>query len=196
MIVVLLIVSYVAGTIPFGLIIAKARGVDIRRAGSGNTGATNVLRTVGKKEAVFALTGDLMKGAFAVALMKVSGYGDPYTGLAGLVAVIGHDYPLFFRFRGGKGVATSIGALLVYAPYVGLLTVLIWLAVVFVSRYSSLGALAAFTVLPLNMIFFKKDTTGLYLSLVFTILIYIKHRENIRRLLQGKEPRVGQKKNN
>ncbi|NOY38708.1 MAG: glycerol-3-phosphate 1-O-acyltransferase PlsY [Nitrospirae bacterium] len=196
MIVVLLIVSYIVGTIPFGLIIAKARGVDLREVGSGNTGATNVLRTVGKKEAVFALTGDMMKGAFAVALVKVAGYGDPFAGLAGLFAVIGHDYPLFLRFRGGKGVATSIGALLVYAPYVGLFTVLIWLAVVFVSRYSSLGALAAFTLLPLNMIVFEKDTTSLYLSIVFTLLIYVKHRENIRRLLQGKEPRVGQKKNN
>ncbi|VAX32826.1 Acyl-phosphate:glycerol-3-phosphate O-acyltransferase PlsY (EC 2.3.1.n3) [hydrothermal vent metagenome] len=196
MIVVLLIVSYIAGTIPFGLIIAKSRGIDLRRVGSGNIGATNVLRTVGKKEALFTLTGDLMKGAFAVALMKVSGYGDPYTALAGLVAVTGHDYPVFFRFRGGKGVATSIGALLVYAPYVGLLTVLIWLAVIFIFRYSSLGALTAFTLLPLNMIIFKKGLTGLSLSLLFAILIYIKHRENIRRLLQGKEPGVGQKKNN
>lgn len=196
MIVVLLIVSYIAGTIPFGLIIAKARGVDLRRVGSGNIGATNVLRTVGKKEALFTLTGDLMKGAFAVALMKVSGYGDPYTGLAGLFAVTGHDYPLFFRFRGGKGVATSIGALLVYAPNVGLVTVVIWLAVIFISRYSSLGALTAFTLLPLNMIIFKKGLPGLSLSLLFAVLIYIKHRENIRRLLQGKEPRVGQKKNN
>ncbi len=196
MIVVLLIVSYIAGSIPFGLIIAKARGIDLRRVGSGNIGATNVLRTVGKKEAVFTLTGDLMKGAFAVALMKVSGYGNPYTGLAGLFAVIGHDYPVFFRFRGGKGVATSIGALLVYAPYVGLFTVVIWLAVIFIFRYSSLGALTAFTLLPLNMIIFKKGLTGLALSLLFAVLIYIKHRENIRRLLQGKEPRVGQKKNN
>jgi len=196
MIVVLLIVSYIAGTIPFGLIIAKSRGIDLRRVGSGNIGATNVMRTVGKKEALFTLTGDIMKGAFAVALMKVSGYGDPYTALAGLVAVTGHDYPVFFRFRGGKGVATSIGALLVYAPYVGLLTVLIWLAVIFIFRYSSLGALTAFTLLPLNMIIFKKGLTGLSLSLLFAILIYIKHRENIRRLLQGKEPGVGQKKNN
>ncbi|GMT47840.1 MAG: glycerol-3-phosphate acyltransferase [bacterium] len=196
MIVVLLIVSYIAGTIPFGLIIAKSRGIDLRRVGSGNIGATNVMRTVGKKEALFTLTGDIMKGAFAVALMKVSGYGDPYTALAGLVAVTGHDYPVFFRFRGGKGVATSIGALLVYAPCVGLLTVLIWLAVIFIFRYSSLGALTAFTLLPLNMIIFKKGLTGLSLSLLFAILIYIKHRENIRRLLQGKEPGVGQKKNN
>ncbi|HEC98309.1 MAG TPA: glycerol-3-phosphate 1-O-acyltransferase [Nitrospirae bacterium] len=196
MIVVLLIVSYIAGTIPFGLIIAKARGIDLRRVGSGNIGATNVLRTVGKKEAVFTLTGDLMKGAFAVALMKVSGYGAPYAGLAGLLAVTGHDYPVFFRFRGGKGVATSIGALLVYAPYVGLFTVLIWLAVLFISRYSSLGALTAFTLLPLNMLVFKKGLTGLSLSFLFAILIYIKHRENIRRLLQGRESRVGQKKNN
>ncbi len=128
--------------------------------------------------------------------MKVSGYGAPYAGLAGLLAVTGHDYPVFFRFRGGKGVATSIGALLVYAPYVGLFTVLIWLAVLFISRYSSLGALTAFTLLPLNMLVFKKGLTGLSLSFLFAILIYIKHRENIRRLLQGRESRVGQKKNN
>ncbi|NOZ26352.1 MAG: glycerol-3-phosphate 1-O-acyltransferase PlsY [Nitrospirae bacterium] len=193
---VLLTVAYIAGAIPFGMIMAKARGVDLRRSGSGNIGATNVLRTMGKKEAVFTLAGDIMKGAFAVALLKVSGYGDPYTGLAGLLAVIGHDYPVFLRFRGGKGVATSIGVLLVYAPYVGLLTVLIWLSVVFISRYSSLGALAAFTFLPLNMLFLRKDAAGLYLSIVLAALIYVKHRDNIRRLLQGREPKIGQKKNN
>jgi len=196
MIVILLTVAYIAGTIPFGMIIARTRGIDLRRSGSGNIGATNVLRTMGKKAAVFTLAGDIMKGAFAVALMKVSGYGDPYTGLAGLLAVVGHDYPVFLGFRGGKGVATSIGVLLVYTPYVGLLTVLIWLAVVFISRYSSLGALAAFTLLPLNMLVFRKGPYGLYLSLVLTVLIYIKHRGNIKRLLQGKEPRIGQKKNN
>ncbi|HEB74916.1 MAG TPA: glycerol-3-phosphate 1-O-acyltransferase, partial [Nitrospirae bacterium] len=156
MILVLLAVAYIAGSIPFGLVIARARGVDLRRSGSGNIGATNVLRTMGKKEAVFTLAGDIMKGAFAVALVKVSGYGDPYAGIAGLLAVLGHDYPVFMRFRGGKGVATSIGVLLVYAPYVGLLTVLIWLAAVFASRYSSLGALTAFTFLPLNMLLLEE----------------------------------------
>ncbi len=196
MILVLLAVAYIAGSIPFGLVIARARGVDLRRSGSGNIGATNVLRTMGKKEAVFTLTGDIMKGAFAVALVKVSGYGDPYAGIAGLLAVLGHDYPVFMRFRGGKGVATSIGVLLVYAPYVGLLTVLIWLAAVFASRYSSLGALTAFTFLPLNMLLLEEGAFGVSLSLVLTLLIYVKHRENIRRLLKGREPRIGQKKNN
>ncbi len=196
MILVLLAVAYIAGSIPFGLVIARARGVDLRRSGSGNIGATNVLRTMGKKEAVFTLAGDIMKGAFAVALVKVSGYGDPYAGIAGLLAVLGHDYPVFMRFRGGKGVATSIGVLLVYAPYVGLLTVLIWLAAVFASRYSSLGALTAFTFLPLNMLLLEEGAFGVSLSLVLTLLIYVKHRDNIRRLLKGGEPRIGQKKNN
>lgn len=196
MILVLLAVAYIAGSIPFGLVIARARGVDLRRSGSGNIGATNVLRTMGKKEAVFTLAGDIMKGAFAVALVKVSGYGDPYAGIAGLLAVLGHDYPVFMRFRGGKGVATSIGVLLVYAPYVGLLTVLIWLAAVFASRYSSLGALTAFTFLPLNMLLLEEGSFGVSLSLVLTLLIYVKHRDNIRRLLKGGEPRIGQKKNN
>jgi len=195
-ILVLLAVAYIAGSIPFGLVIARARGVDLRRSGSGNIGATNVLRTMGKKEAVFTLAGDIMKGAFAVALVKVSGYGDPYAGIAGLLAVLGHDYPVFMRFRGGKGVATSIGVLLVYAPYVGLLTVLIWLAAVFASRYSSLGALTAFTFLPLNMLLLEEGAFGVSLSLVLTLLIYVKHRDNIRRLLKGGEPRIGQKKNN
>ncbi len=196
MILVLLAVAYIAGSIPFGLVVARARGVDLRRSGSGNIGATNVLRTMGKKEAVFTLAGDIMKGAFAVALVKVSGYGDPYAGIAGLLAVLGHDYPVFMRFRGGKGVATSIGVLLVYAPYVGLLTVLIWLAAVFASRYSSLGALTAFTFLPLNMLLLEGGAFGVSLSLVLTLLIYVKHRGNIRRLLKGGEPRIGQKKNN
>ncbi len=192
MIPLLMIMSYLAGSIPFGLIVARSRGVNLRKRGSGNIGATNVLRSVGKKEALFTLAGDLMKGAFAVALVKVAGYGAPYPGLAGLVAVIGHDYPVFLRFKGGKGVATSIGALLLYAPLVGLITVALWITVIIIYRYSSLAALVAFALLPLNMVVFRTGFTDFVISLFFTVLIFIKHRENIRRLLEGREPKVGQ----
>ncbi len=188
--ILLMIISYLAGAIPFGLIIARSRGIDLRRAGSRNIGATNVLRTVGRKEALFTLAGDVLKGVFAVALAKAAGYGDPYTGLAGLAAVIGHDYSVFLRFRGGKGVATSLGVLLMYAPYAGLVTVGIWLVVVAASRYSSLGALVGFTLLPLTLYVFDNGGSGVMLGLLLTALVYIKHRENIRRLLEGKESKI------
>jgi glycerol-3-phosphate acyltransferase PlsY len=190
-IILVLIVSYLAGSIPTGLLIAKARGVDLRKVGSRNIGATNVLRSVGKTEAIQTLLGDMLKGAFAVALMKLTGYNDgPYLFLAGLFAVIGHTYPVYLGFRGGKGVATSLGFLLVYSPDLGLATIILWIIVATLSRYSSLAALIAFVLLPINMLLFKKSVTEFLLSTFLVFLIYLKHKDNIKRLLEGKESRI------
>jgi glycerol-3-phosphate acyltransferase PlsY len=190
-IILVLIVSYLAGSIPTGLLIAKARGVDLRKVGSRNIGATNVLRSVGKTEAIQTLLGDMLKGAFAVALMKLTGYNDgPYLFLAGLFAVIGHTYPVYLGFRGGKGVATSLGFLLVYSPDLGLATIILWIIVATLSRYSSLAALIAFVLLPINMLLFKKSVIEFLLSTFLVFLIYLKHKDNIKRLLEGKESRI------
>jgi glycerol-3-phosphate acyltransferase PlsY len=140
--------SFLVGSIPFGVLFARRRGVNLREAGSRNIGATNVLRSVGRKEAVLTLVGDLLKGTSAVAAGRALGVGPFYEGAMGLAAVVGHDFSLFLRFRGGKGVATSIGVMVIYAPLAGLMTVLVWLATVAATRVSSVGALAAFALLP------------------------------------------------
>lgn len=188
-----LIVAYLAGSIPSGLLIAQSRGVNLRKTGSRNIGATNVLRSLGKKEAVQTLLGDILKGAFAVALMKLSGYGGPFLFLAGIAAVIGHNYSVYLGFKGGKGVATSLGVLLVYSPNLGLAVIMVWLIVAFFSRYSSLAALTSFTLLPVYTLLFSKGLVEFLLSLLLTSLIFIKHQENIKRLLSGDEPKIGQK---
>jgi len=188
----LLLLSYISGSIPFGLVIAKARGINLMNTGSGNIGATNVLRSVGKKEAFFTLTGDILKGVFPVILLRSTGYGEPYTALSCLLSVLGHNFSVFLGFRGGKGVATSIGVVLAYLPTVGLVTVALWVVVVFFFRYSSLGALVAFGLLPVNMVIFNSTREGLILSILLALLIFFKHRKNIKRLANGTEPKVGQ----
>jgi glycerol-3-phosphate acyltransferase PlsY len=185
--------SYVLGSIPFGVLVARMRGVDLRKMGSGNIGATNVLRSVGKAEALFTLGGDILKGTVSVLAVKLVGYKDPVPAIVGFCAVFGHNYSVFLRFRGGKGVATSLGVLFAYAPPVGLVTVALWLCTVFLFRYSSLGALTAFSFLPMNMIIFRKGTVGILFALALTGLMYIRHRDNIKRLLRGEEPKIGKK---
>jgi glycerol-3-phosphate acyltransferase PlsY len=190
----LIIFSFVLGSIPFGIIIARAKGVDLKKVGSGNIGATNVLRSVGKWPAVFTLLGDILKGSLAVAAGKYFGLEPISTGLMGISAVLGHNFSLFLGFRGGKGVATSIGMLLIYAPKVALFTIIIWIAVVFFTKYSSLGAIVAFALLPFNIILF--DFAGkakLLTAILIAILILWRHIDNIRRLLKGTERKIGQR---
>ncbi len=190
----LLGLAYLAGSIPFGLILAKLRGVDLRSVGSGNIGATNVLRAVGKKEAALTLAGDMLKGAVPV-LLILSVSGDlKMAALGGLLSVLGHNYPVFLGFRGGKGVATSLGVLLAFDPLIGGLTLLLWLLSAFLFRYSSLSALIAFGLLPLDMIIFRGRSAGFLLGLLLALLIFWRHRENIQRLHKGTEPRIGQKR--
>jgi len=187
----LIMFCYLMGSIPFGVLFARGRGIDLRKTGSGNIGATNVLRNVGKGAALFTLLGDLLKGAAAVALARAVGAGSPYEGLAGLAAVAGHDFSLFLRFRGGKGVATSLGVMLVYAPLAGVLTAAIWLVTVAVSRYSSLGALVSFALLPASVALLGYSQEKLLLSAIIAIMLVVKHRGNIQRLLSGTERRMG-----
>lgn len=185
--------SFVVGSVPFGLVFTMGSGVDIRKIGSGNTGATNVLRAVGKRAAFLTLMGDMIKGVAAVALARALGLGSVVEGAAGLFAVLGHDFSIFLRFRGGKGVATSLGMVLIYIPLAGILTSIIWLATVFAARYSSLGAIVSFSALPAIVWAIGSGTEKLVVSAIITLLLLYKHRTNINSILKGTESRIGQK---
>lgn len=190
----LLAVAYLLGGVPFGILVARlGGGVDLRRVGSGNIGATNVLRTVGKRAAVLTLLGDLGKGALAVGLGRwVGGPAELLAGL-GLAAVLGHLFPVFAGFRGGKGVATTLGAVLVAMPSVGGLLLLIWLATAWAFRYSSLAALVAAGALPLLALGLDGRLPLVGMGGLLALLLFWRHRENIRRLRQGTEGKIGEK---
>lgn len=191
--VLLVALSFLIGSIPFGDIIARIKGIDIGKVGSGNIGATNVLRSVGKIPAILTLVGDIMKGTVAVAIARYMVNDPLLEGAAGLAAVAGHNFSIFLRFKGGKGVATSIGVLLVYAPKVALFTIAVWLAVAVITRYSSLGALVSFAALPLAMYLFNGIKEKMIVSLLIAGLLILRHKANIKRLLKGTESRIGEK---
>jgi len=192
-----IIASYLVGAIPFGLFFGKFfGGVDVRTVGSGNIGATNVLRGAGKKAALMTLLADALKGLVPVLLTAWIGNDDTITALSGIAAIIGHNFPVYLRFKGGKGVATSFGVVLAVAPWTGLVCLLTWAAAAAVWRYSSLSALIAFALYPLITFAFHGDSRPLsLLSLVVFGLMYFRHRDNIKRLLVGTEPKIGQKSN-
>lgn len=185
--------SFLMGSVPFGVIVARARGVDLRKVGSGNIGATNVLRALGKGPALFTLAGDMLKGAGAVALGRVLGLDPLGYGLMGLGAVLGHNYSVFTGFKGGKGVATGIGVALVYVPPAGLASVAVWLVTAFLTRYSSLGAVAAFATFAPLVYFMGGTGHEALVSAAVSCLILFKHSGNIIRLVKGTERRIGER---
>jgi len=188
----LIICAFVMGSIPVGVIVAKTKGIDLKKIGSGNIGATNVLRSLGKGPAALTLFGDMLKGTLAVALGKYFGLGTFYQGLIGLSAILGHNFSLFLGFRGGKGVATSLGVFLLYSPQTALITFIIWIVVVLTTKYSSLGALISFGLLPLTIILLDgKDK--LPVAVLVTLFILIRHTDNIRRLIKGTERKIGER---
>ncbi len=184
--------GFLLGSIPTGKIIAGGKGIDLQKTGSGNIGATNVLRTAGKLPALLTLLGDMAKGSVAVLLARYFAVGYWYEGMIGLIAVVGHNHSLFLHFKGGKGVATSLGVLLVYAPQAGLVTIVTWLLTVLITRISSLGAVISFSILPLT-IYLLDAKEKLPISFIMSIILLMRHKENIRRLLRGTEPKLGKK---
>jgi acyl phosphate:glycerol-3-phosphate acyltransferase len=187
----LFVLAFILGSVPFGIIIAKVKGVDLKRVGSGNIGATNVLRSVGTFPAVLTLLGDILKGTLAVSTGSYFGVGTLYEGLIGVSAILGHNFSLFLGFRGGKGVATSLGVLVFYTPWVALCTFIIWLVIVFLTKYSSLGAIVSFALLPVNIILFDYDKTKLLIAILIALLVLIRHKDNIKRLMNGSEKKIG-----
>lgn len=185
--------SYLIGSIPFGLLFARLKGVDLRKIGSGNIGATNVLRGVGRKAAFFTLMGDTLKGVAGVLLGRAIGLNEIGQGFLGLAAILGHDYSIFLRFNGGKGVATSLGMMSVYSPLSALITALIWLLTAALKRYSSLSALVSFGLLPVTVFLVSRNAWMASIALLITALIILRHTGNIKRLLKGEERRIGEK---
>ncbi len=188
---VFVVLGYLLGAIPFGLLLTRAAGLgDIRRVGSGNIGATNVLRTGRKGLAAATVVLDGAKGVGAVLLGGV--IGGPAAALwAGAGAVLGHLFPAWLGFRGGKGVATGLGVLLGAALPVGLVACTAWLVVAKLARLSSLASLTAFAVAPVAAFAFARVGV-VKLSLAIAVLVFVRHHANIRRLLAGTEPRIGQ----
>jgi len=190
--ILLAIAAFIIGSVPTGILIARSRSIDLKQKGSGNIGATNVLRTAGKWPAFITLLGDILKGAAAVLLARHFGAGVLFEGIIGIFSIVGHNFSIFMKFKGGKGVATSLGVLSIYSPQTALFTVLLWLLTVLISKYSSLGALVSFGFLPVIMILF--DTEEKFpIALTMTLMMFIRHRENISRLAKGTEPKVGKK---
>lgn len=184
--------AYLLGSIPFGIVMAKLFGLgDLRAIGSGNIGATNVLRTGNKLAAFLTLLGDSGKGAAAVLLARAL-IGEEGAGVAALFAMLGHLYPVFLKFKGGKGVATFLGTLLALSLPVGLAACATWLLTAVVFRYSSLSALVAALLAPIYTVYFY-HLHGAILVAILSALIFYKHRENIARLRAGEETKIGKK---
>ncbi|WP_313060460.1 glycerol-3-phosphate 1-O-acyltransferase PlsY [Agrobacterium cavarae] len=186
------VIGYLLGSIPFGLLLTRAAGLgDVRQIGSGNIGATNVLRTGNKKLAAATLLCDAFKGTAAVLIANAL-WGYEASLVAGFFAFLGHLFPVWLGFKGGKGVATYIGVLLGAAPLMMLLFAAIWLITAFVTKYSSLSALVAMLVIPIVLWILGPEKTALLVT-ALSIISWYMHRENIKRLLAGTESKIGKK---
>lgn len=185
--------AYLAGSVSTAIIVCKAMGLkDPRTEGSGNPGATNVLRVGGKLPAALTLIGDALKGFLPVAITAALINHPPTIALAAFAAFLGHLYPIFFDFRGGKGVATGFGALLGLNLTTGALALLTWLAISLAFKRSSLAALATFVLVPVYLLFEGQTTFAVSFILIGAFLFYT-HRSNIQRLMAGTEPLIGKK---
>jgi glycerol-3-phosphate acyltransferase PlsY len=183
--------SYLIGAIPFGLLLSTGKGVDIRSQGSGNIGATNVARLLGKKLGIFTLLLDVGKGFFPMWLTAVVAGDAPgsslMVALAGVLAVLGHMYPVYLGFRGGKGVATGLGVFLFLSPPAVFLSLLLFLAAVYFTGFVSVGSLLAAAAMPIWLQFLGAPVWKLFVAAFIAVMIWIKHRPNIDRLLDGTE---------
>jgi glycerol-3-phosphate acyltransferase PlsY len=186
------LIGYGLGSVPFGMVIARAMGLgNLRQIGSGNIGATNVLRTGSKTAAFLTLVLDGGKGAIAVLLARLLAPEDAVQ-VAGFAAFIGHCYPVWLKFKGGKGVATFLGLWLALAWPVGVACCLTWLVTAVISRISSLSALFAAAISTVWVVFLT-DGSALLMGILLTLLVYWRHRENLARIKAGTEPRIGKK---
>ena len=194
--------AYLLGSIPFGFLVAKAKGIDIRSVGSGNIGATNAMRVLGKPAGIFVLLMDAAKGYFACLICYVLNIGSSLTFhqletcivIAGICAVLGHNYPCWLKFKGGKGIATTAGVFLALAPWALLIALVVFIVAVVVTRYVSMGSIAAAIALPVTV--WVMPPHNLFLSFVTTalgVLAIYKHKGNIQRLMAGTENRLGKK---
>ena len=192
--------GYFMGSIPFGLLLSKLFGLgDIRKIGSGNIGATNVLRTGNKNIAFLTLILDGTKGALAIYVVSVSqsfvefnlaNNINHFQSLVAVSAVIGHCFPIWLNFKGGKGVATGFGTIIFLNMYVGVIALLIWVSIAKLFRISSLSALISYLFIPISMFFFTSEKSFFIASVLISLICYLQHRENIKRLLNGSEAKI------
>ncbi|ABM63092.1 glycerol-3-phosphate 1-O-acyltransferase PlsY [Halorhodospira halophila] len=190
--VILVIIGYLIGSISSAIVVCRAMNLgDPRQGGSGNPGATNVLRLAGKVPAGITLLGDWLKGTLPVLLAWLATEDPVVASAAGLAAFFGHLFPVYFRFQGGKGVATGLGVILAWSPLALLATVVTWLAVAGAFRYSSLAAVVAFAMAPIYMLWLSASPVLTAATAILTAAIVWRHRENIVRLAAGEESRIG-----
>jgi glycerol-3-phosphate acyltransferase PlsY len=197
--------AFLLGSIPFGILFTRNKGIDIRKTGSRNIGATNVLRSVGKIPAILTLLCDMLKGTLAVLICKsvISMSSstpessvlieDMWLGITGIAAVLGHMFSLFLSFKGGKGVATGFGVILVYSPAVAGITLIIWILVALTFKYSSLAALIAISTMPILLAAFKASSIKITIAVILAALVVYKHKSNIKDLMEGNESKIGNK---
>lgn len=192
--VICVVIAYLLGSLQTSVLLSKIlKFPDPRTQGSGNAGATNVLRTVGKNQALATLIGDVLKGFIAVMIARIFGVTGFFLALTALAAVAGHVFPCFFQFRGGKGVATAIGGLLLVSPFIAILVTVIWLVVVFMTRYISLASLISAAAAPILILIFSNTSYFIPILLMAGLIIW-KHKENIQRLRAGTENKVNLKR--
>ena len=207
MIVALLFAAFLFGSIPTGYVIAMIKGVDLRKVGSGNIGATNVLRAMGKGAAIITLAGDVLKGVIPVLAVRyfypntgiqfsgqlvsiplqITDTRVAFEGVIGLAAILGHNFSIFLKFKGGKGVATSLGVALALSPHAALMAATAWLLTFRISGYSSLSGLVAFALFPFCIYIIDYSAEKIAIAVIIMALIFITHRGNIKRLITGKE---------
>ncbi|MCG0278019.1 MAG: glycerol-3-phosphate 1-O-acyltransferase PlsY [Thermanaeromonas sp.] len=189
----ILIFAYLLGSLPTAYIVARYKGFDIRRRGSGNIGTTNAFRTMGTGPGLLVFAVDVLKGLVPVLVGRAAG-GDWLAGLAGLVAMAGHSWSVFLSFQGGRGVATAAGVFLGLAPGVLFWASLLWLAVLFTTRYVSLSSMAAAASAPFLVLLLGLRWSHFFFALAAAALIIYRHTPNIKRLLAGTEPRIGERR--
>jgi len=190
----LILLAYLMGSIASAILICKLFGLsDPRSDGSGNPGATNVMRLHGKKAAILTLTGDVLKGVFPVLIAKGLGSTELVIALCGLAAFLGHLFPLFFGFKGGKGVATLVGVLFATHWGLGLAYITTWGIVALITRYSSLSALVAALLTPVYSWLLLQDLSFLICHIIMIIILFWRHQSNIRKLIAGTETKIGKK---
>lgn len=183
------ILAYLIGSIPVGIILSKFKGKDPRQVGSGNIGATNVMRTAGKLMGILTLLGDTAKGFLPVFFIQYAEKNMILIALIGFAVFFGHLYPIYLKFRGGKGVATAFGVYIALTPLAVLIDILFFVLVVLKWKYVSLGSLIATCAMPIILLFLKTPSEFVFLSILIGIFIFLKHRENIQRLKSGTENR-------
>jgi glycerol-3-phosphate acyltransferase PlsY len=191
---ILIVFAYLLGSVPVGVLLARMKGADPRKVGSGNIGATNVMRAAGKVTGALTLVGDILKGLLPVAVAFIMGEPVIVVAAAGLAAFLGHLFPLFLGFKGGKGVATALGVYLRLDPFAVFITVIVFVLVLLKWRFVSLGSLVGVAAMPLLLYLLNAPDYYVYLALIIGALIFIKHKDNIRRLFAGTENKIGRSK--